>query len=142
MYVCWRKINSLNNNWWFWPCKNIFQMYFLYIYFLSSFNVIFNHWLNVPQELYSKGIPCADCYLNKVFFSFYLKLYCIFPLPLVPLYAPSPSNHHTVVHVHESFFLFAQSFHPLRCEVRVLIHFFGICLSCFPWHHFFITFPH
>ena len=35
-----------------------------------------------------------------------------FHYPLVPLYPPPPSNHHTVVHVHESSFLFAQSLHP------------------------------
>ena len=35
-----------------------------------------------------------------------------FPLPFSPLTPPPPSNHHTVVHVHESFFLFAQSLHP------------------------------
>ena len=28
-------------------------------------------------------------------------------------YTPIPQNHHTVVHVHEFFFLFTQSFHPL-----------------------------
>ena len=32
---------------------------------------------------------------------------------LVPLFPTPPSSHHTVVHVHESFFLFAQSLHPL-----------------------------
>ena len=26
---------------------------------------------------------------------------------------PFPSNHHTIVHVHESFLLFAQTLHPL-----------------------------
>ena len=46
-----------------------------------------------------------------LFFSF--NLYCIFFLIFSPFTPPSPSNPHTVVHVHESFFLFAQSLHPL-----------------------------
>ena len=45
----------------------------------------------------------------------YINLYCIFfHYHLVPLYSPSPRNHHTVVHVHESFFLFTESRHPLK----------------------------
>ena len=43
--------------------------------------------------------------------SFYLILIAFFPLPFSPLIPLSSSNHHTVVHVHESFFLFAQSLH-------------------------------
>ena len=44
--------------------------------------------------------------------SFYLN--CIFShYYLAPLYSPPPYNHHTVVHVHESFLLFAQSLQPL-----------------------------
>ena len=44
---------------------------------------------------------------HKVFFN------CIFfHYHLSPLY-PSPCNHHPVVHVHESFFLFVQSLHSL-----------------------------
>ena len=35
------------------------------------------------------------------------------PLPFSPLILPSPSSHHTLVHVPESFFLFSQSLHPL-----------------------------
>ena len=43
---------------------------------------------------------------------YFLIFYCIFPLPFKPLVLPSPCIHHTVVHVHESFFLFAGSLHP------------------------------
>ena len=45
----------------------------------------------------------------------FLKLIFIifFPLPFISLIPPPPSNHHTVAHVHESSFLFAQSLHLL-----------------------------
>ena len=49
-----------------------------------------------------------------VFFSI-----AFFPLPFRPLYLPS--NHHTVVHVHESFFLFAQSLHPVPFPLLAVI---------------------
>ena len=42
----------------------------------------------------------------------YLFFIVYFPLPFSPLGPPSPCNHHTGVHVHESFFLSAQSLHP------------------------------
>ena len=48
--------------------------------------------------------------LKHIFF------YCshrFFPLPFSPLIPPCPHHHHTVVHVHMSFSLFAQSLHPL-----------------------------
>ena len=39
---------------------------------------------------------------------------------LVPLYPPAPSNYHIVVHIHESFFLFAQSLHPpTSCSLQL-----------------------
>ena len=38
-----------------------------------------------------------------------------FPLPFSPHYPTPPSDHHPVVHVHESFALFAQSLHSLTC---------------------------
>ena len=47
-----------------------------------------------------------------------------FPLPFSPLVSPfTPNNHHTVVHVHESFFPFAQIIkskcwcHPFICSL-------------------------
>ena len=40
---------------------------------------------------------------SQLFFKF--NLYCVFfRYHLAPLHPPTPSNHHTVVHVHESFF--------------------------------------
>ena len=49
---------------------------------------------------------------------------------LDPLYTPRPTNHHTVVHVHESFFLFAHSLHPLTfCPTSC--HLFSIYESVF-----------
>ena len=59
-----------------------------------------------------KVYVCAHTYTQTCTFLSFLKfnLYCIcFPLPFTPLMPPPFSNHHTVVHVHESFFLFAQS---------------------------------
>ena len=48
----------------------------------------------------------------QTFFKF--NFYCMFfHYHLVPAIPPSPSNHHTVVHVQESFFVFAQSLYPL-----------------------------
>ena len=50
----------------------------------------------------------SDIYTQLIswIYSFYLfificNLYCIFPLPLISLYSPAPSNHHTIVHGHE-----------------------------------------
>ena len=40
---------------------------------------------------------------------------------LTPLYSPPPSNHHTVVHDYESFFLFAQSLHPIPHPVPLAV---------------------
>ena len=52
--------------------------------------------------------------LNTIYFSLYIysSLY-FFHYQLVPLYPLTPSNHLTVVHVHESFFLFALFLCPL-----------------------------
>ena len=49
------------------------------------------------------------------FFRYFLiqSLLYFFPLLFSSLIALHPRNHHTVVHVHESFFLFAPSLHPL-----------------------------
>ena len=64
---------------------------------------------------------------HYLFFSFpqgYLLFFlfnCIFPITYSPLMPPLPSNHHTVVHVHESFFLFAQSLHPLTSTPLVVV---------------------
>ena len=56
-----------------------------------------------------------DRTISKIW-SFLFKSFEIFivffPLPFSPFILPPTSNHHTVVHVHESFFLFAQSLHP------------------------------
>ena len=45
-----------------------------------------------------------------------------FPYYLVSLADPSPtSNHYIAVHVHESFFLFAQSLHPQSPPLAVIL---------------------
>ena len=62
----------------------------------------------------------AYCHWYRLCLYFLIyNLYSIFHL--VPLYLPPPSNHHTVVHVHESFFLFAQSLHPLTSHPLAVI---------------------
>ena len=44
---------------------------------------------------------------------------CIFPLLFNPLISTPSFSHHTVVHVHEPFVLFAQSFHPLKSPASI-----------------------
>ena len=56
----------------------------------------------------------------NLFFFLKFNLYCIFSvIRLVPLYLPLPSNHHTVVHAHESFFLFAQLLYSLLSPLNL-----------------------
>ena len=58
-----------------------------------------------------------NLYLSLFFFNLYSflekSLLYSFPLPFSPLHPLRPSNQHTVVLVHEFFFLFAQSLHSL-----------------------------
>ena len=69
------------------------------------------------------------CFLNYLFL---FNLYCIFSLPFRPFIPPSPSsNHYTVVHVLESFFLFAQSLHTLNSSQLAVICFPSMSLSLF-----------
>ena len=52
-------------------------------------------------------------YLFIYLLTLFNDFYCIFSITsLVPIYSPPLHNHHTVVHVHESFFLFAKSLLP------------------------------
>ena len=51
-------------------------------------------------------------HLHCLYF-FNLIFIVFFPLPFSPLHPPPTRNHHTDVHVHESFFLFVESLHPL-----------------------------
>ena len=71
-------------------------------------------YLNMIKAIYDK--PTDNILLSGVLTqlkTFYLFICIIFfPLPFIPLILPSLHNHHTVVHVHKSFFLFAQSLHP------------------------------
>ena len=53
---------------------------------------------------------------------FYLVFIVFFPLPFTPLTPPPPSNHHTVVHVHESFFLFSSIPLPLTSHPSTSCH--------------------
>ena len=46
-------------------------------------------------------------------FFFFLKIIVFFHYHLVSLCPPPPCNHHTIVPVHEPFFLFVRSLHPL-----------------------------
>ena len=81
-------------------------------------------------------IPCMDILYQVLFiYSFFFLIYFFkiytllyfFHYHLLPLYTPPPSNHHTIVHVHESFFLFAQSLHPLTTPTSC--HLFSIYKS-------------
>ena len=64
-------------------------------------------YLNMIKAIYDK--PTDNILLSGVLTqlkTFYLFICIIFfPLPFIPLILPSLHNHHTVVHVHESFFL-------------------------------------
>ena len=61
-----------------------------------------------------------------LFFKKYLLHF--FHYHLVPLYPPPRHNHHTVVHVHESFFLFALPLHSLTSPHLAVI-LLSICES-------------
>ena len=92
--------------------------------------------------LYKKLMKAQDigmlCTQNKIFLyvcptilahsSFSKFNLVFFPLPFIPFIRPSPSNYHSVVHVHESFFLFAQSFHPLMTP-PLAVCLFSLCES-------------
>ena len=71
---------------------------------------------NIGQNLHDFG--CSDEFLNTppkaqylkeitswilIFYFLIKNLHRIFPLPFSPLYSLPLCNHHTVVHVHESF---------------------------------------
>ena len=68
-----------------------------------------------------------NSWISESLFQFYLfiylfNLYCIFfPLPFSALISPSLRNHHTVVHVQESFFLFDQSLHLLTSPTLAVV---------------------
>ena len=61
----------------------------------------------------------------------YIIFIIFFPLPFCPLISLPPSNHHTIVHVHESFFFFAQSFHTLTSPQLAVICSPSVSLSLF-----------
>ena len=61
---------------------------------------------------YSIVVRQSYTFLNLIFIIIFLHYL------LVPLYPPPPSSHHTEVHVHECFFLFAQFLHPLASPLH------------------------
>ena len=75
---------------------------------------------------------------HLLFIIYLFNLYCIFLVfivffscyHLVPLYFPSPSNHH-IVDCDESFFLFAQSLHPLTSPPPLAVILLSIYESVF-----------
>ena len=91
-----------------------YQLYFLFPVPFPPFS-----FLPLPTDNHSFDLHIYDsvsvlfvCSLCFLFYVFYLNFIIFFPSPFSPLYPPTPSNHHTAVHVHESFFLFAQSLCP------------------------------
>ena len=60
--------------------------------------------------------------VSRVYFSFLFNFYCIFSITILSP-CTCPSYHHTVVHVHVSFYFFTQSLHsltpPLACKVYI-----------------------
>ena len=76
------------------------------------------------EPLLGSGDPWF--YLKLFFFLIFIIFF--FCCHSVPLYSPPSSNPQTVVHVHESIFLFAQSFHPLTSPLT----------SCHPALHLWV----
>ena len=72
-------------------------------WFISSLTVL--HIIKEAPILEKYGLFA----LKQHFLYFLLSLLYFFHHHLVPLYSPPSINHHTVVHVPESIFLFAQS---------------------------------
>ena len=103
-------------------------IYFLpLIFYFSSNQAIFLNqveYFPVPLEK-KKYIISTPAY---VLCSFYFILFSVFfHYHCLPLYFPS-NNHHTVVHVHESFILSAQSLQPLT-PPTTSCHLLSICES-------------
>ena len=76
------------------------------------------HWLIILLQLltYLKVFCLSNLHAieAQIFFYFFNLIFIVFfHLVFSPLMPLPPSNHHTVAHVHESFFFFAQSLHPL-----------------------------
>ena len=83
---------------------------------------------------YHSTCVCILNHLSINWFSFFLKFMwyffffiIFFPLPFSSLMPTPPHNHHTVVHVHESFFLFAQSLYPYPLSCHPALHLW-VCL--------------
>ena len=82
------------------------------------------------------------CPLTLEDFNIYIFFNAFFPLPYMPLILPTSSTcyHHTIVHVHESFFLFAQFPHPLTtpspelsaCSLSVSLSLFCLLVHFVP----------
>ena len=77
------------------------------------------HWKHCSffKKLFYCYSSTVVCIFLKVLFLLYFPLpfnplIPLYPLPPPPIPSPPPCNHHTVVHVHESFLFFARSLHP------------------------------
>ena len=77
-------------------------------------------YLWVPQVIY---MHIKDCEA--------LSFFGIFSITMYPSSTPSPHHHHSVVHVHESFFLFARSVHPLTSHPKLLACSISMSVSLF-----------
>ena len=76
------------------------------------------------------SLPIFRLFFTKHFI--YVFTYIIFShYHLLLLWPPLPSNHHTVAHVHEPFFLFAQSLHLLTMPPTSCHLFSSMSLSLF-----------
>ena len=84
-----------------------------------------------------------------IYFFWFILFYCIFLLPFILLILPPHWSHHTVVHVHESIFLFAWSLHPLiPLHIRHLavyesvsiLRLSSVCSATYEWNHMVFVF--
>ena len=91
------------------------------IYLITQITIQYYHYL-VAQLVPDLAIggPIRGILSNFDMLLFNLIIYLLyFLLPFSPLTSSAPHNHHTVIHVYEAFFLFAQS----------LLHLFSPCLA-------------
>ena len=118
-----------------------FKFYWLHYihYFLFKLHGILKRITDPWKQIATLKSTMTDIFwiLSLIFL-----FYCIFLLSFTFLIFPPPHNHHTVVHVHESFVLLAQSAHPLNPtpELSAYSLYMSLSLFClldstYEWNH-------
>ena len=97
---------------------------------------------SLPPVALAKGCSELGSAMRLQGIEYIFNLIIFFPLQFISLipfstftHHPPPCNHNTVIHVHESFFIFIQSFHPLTSSLapqrEQLPTALYVCLSLF-----------